>query len=323
MEGDNSKQVEQYRKHLSLPYWEIHEAAFLLTGHLDFSLSFEIEPEDQEKVQRVEFHYWPIALTNDRDFQREPEEVAIILNTLCAGIEKYRVNAEEIRIRYHDFSLAKEHPSGQKDRTLFLKPYELLFTALSEGIKLPPALQIASGLLHSDDHSPLSEAKSEPIKRLSIAAIVAFNKPELSIAAVCRQLDDLKAINWEYAIWEDGKQKMEKRKPFDFLRSPGAEKRSREDVIEVKKELPKIPGIESESKFHFPKFAVAVKTIAECALHLKFTEDEIFSYPLIKTYTENTSPAIEQFMRFALRSHLDFLRKTNHSSDSLIRIPIV
>jgi hypothetical protein len=215
--------VEQYRAYLHEPYWEMHEAAYLLSGCVAFEGFYNIPPDQRIAIGRDQFGLMPEGAL-DSSVESFHKLKALnkghdaFMSLLRIAIEEQGVQILHHKVEFMSWRMKMESHPSFNNHTTFLSPEDALAIAVTEGMILPHELQVASGL-YQLPRQRLTKPMEKLIKRLAVAQVYWHRSEKPSIEEVCRAMSGLR----KYPQYEFLRR-------YDNGRANSHFKREREDV---------------------------------------------------------------------------------------------
>lgn len=294
----SNEKIEHYKKSLEEPFWELHEAAYRLSGVTEFAMQISLDSEDEKKLQRKKYGVGPSCLldTPSKGTNIIAERYALILGHLIEAMQNRRLVCHRLPLYFkHEegFTSIYEYNSIQanntpclKDHTYFLLPHEVIYITVSLGIVLPIELQIAGSIYQivQPTPQPLSKRQINDVKRDAVAQAYWWSFPNENISTICRKINKLKTET-----------------DFDFLHSSNYEgkkdtnMRPRTSVQKMQSEIPGeikwIPEViqKHEDAVHidFQRLKLVFNVMMKMMLLKKhFLQiEEFLAHPLISLYS--------------------------------------
>ena len=216
--------IDKYKKYLEEPFWELHEAAYLLCGIIDFEINVFLTDKEVETFKRKTYNLGPSCLLRNTESKKN---IAIeklhntVLDSLIHSVKNRDIYSSElplywnqdnknVRFIEYNFKQTIDLPHF-KNHTYFLLPIEAIYVVASQGICLPIELQMASKIyqIPTSSTNPLSKGQINKVKRDTVSQVYWWSFPNESISGICRKLVRLKACGgFEFlhsSNYEDGK----------------------------------------------------------------------------------------------------------------------
>jgi hypothetical protein len=324
----SDKKLEQYKTVLKRDYWELHEAAYFLSGSLDLGLRYSLDEETAQFLKTESFGLAPSfgeALDEDAYTQ--------IVEKIYTAIQKEKIRARSFKLDkgiWRNSCLTKKHSYLAK-HTYFLPPDDAIAIAVTEGIQLPFELQIASNLYQTKKPTKAKKGgwKNET-RREALAQIYWYENPQGTIQGSVKNAFLLKMLSRKEkvrckTVTTKQMTKIDRRnfdtyereREFEFVNGNGEntpKNRGRIKNIRPSNDLlPTIPGVmikkENHVAFDFMNLKVVLETIADylCFYSLSTTPEELLSHPLIQMYSQEGGTPLSKITEFSLKETLQSL----------------
>ena len=312
--------VEKYKTWVQETYWEIHEAAALLSGSVEFWDWYNLlDPiaEATTKRKSIGLSSNEMFSANEEWFTRYNVNKELIYDFVCQG----KVEIVHAKIKYI-MRGSERHPFF-KSHTCFVSAVNVIAFAVTEGVILPLELQIASGLYQSERRYAWTEAMMKGLQRQAAAQVFWYKKPRESIEGICREMRTLRE---SFRVFHRNSRtiKPEMVSRYKFLRKFDKKKdrvnlnfkRERDDIKHLRPVegslLPQqIPGIILEvgghPVFDFQQLKVVVSTIADVLMMIGDVKSrtELLGHPLIRLYCHKEEPLFEKVVVFCMGDILE------------------
>lgn len=196
--------TEEYKYHLSKPYWELHEAITLLCGVTNFLTKYPL-PQEVLSVYGIDhFDFFPdiglrelmegphkekniisFGLDHSQDFL---DQYDFLLEMVLEGVFIREIKSFPIDIQIAISTRKPERPS------YLIQPLELLGYVLAKGIQLPQELEIAANIY------PLvgPKLRDKDVKRRAIIHCCRFQKPNDILEHILKKIKTLKKHRYNF-----------------------------------------------------------------------------------------------------------------------------
>lgn len=281
MKKTDTSKIEEYKTLLKKPFWELYEAFFFFSGITDLKFRYRLDPSLVKFYGINSIGLWPnLDFEGDRDiFISKP------FQELFKAIVGDEIDAHAIKLQHFSRSY-----KGYDNDAYLVKPMEITFLAVSQGIILPIELQIAANLHQIPRRTRISKTEEKRIKRLITAQVFWYKFPGENISQICQKIDSVK-----------------KKRGFDFVH--GSANRLR-DVVKQARPHPKkgfscISEVMDQKgeKFRFDFYYLKILLDMMGLLYPKIKIKERLSHPLLKPYTDVIN---KEFFMFAVRRDLSY-----------------
>jgi hypothetical protein len=290
-----------YKELLSESYWEIHEAAWILSGCEEFEGWYNLRPACTAIVKRNSFGLIPKGFLNSLVPEECYRKYGLILMKLFEVSQKDGIEVIPFKLEYLERNWKDpKYSKFPKKHAYFLSSEDLIAIAVTEGILLPIELQIAFGAYQLRTTTPLSVPDKRRIQRESIAKAFWFKYQDDTISGICRRISKLK-----------------KYKQFSFLHD--SLNRTRVVVTKMRprsvSEHLQPPGMSFDGggvAFDFAYLNVAVNIIADLLRASKeiTSGSELMQHPLIRCWGSVGGSFVSQIVKFCLRGVIDDLEQS-------------
>lgn len=138
------EKIEQYKKSLKEPFWEIHEAVYRLCGVTEFEMQRCLDLEDAAKFKRKNYNIGPSCLLNEVETNKNISIEKLrrcILDGLIQAMQNRQITHHQLPLYFRqENEIIKIYAYGNdqannfpclRNHTYFLLPYEAIYIAVS------------------------------------------------------------------------------------------------------------------------------------------------------------------------------------------------
>lgn len=314
----DQNKIRLYQKVLKLPFWEIRQAAFYLTGIVEFADAILIDQRYQKILGLKKYGIIPREWEDNFFLEKEkwvlPEKrFTSLLEILIAHVHANKILSILYKTATHSFP--KPMDEGM---TYFIKGKDAINIALIEGYNLPIELTTLLGIRqHKIPPKARKNGFINETMRLVIAKIILLENPKITEKnPLVRKVSSLK-MAFRKAYPDSVRKKAKKHPPknsisldfsiqnFEFINgnspdSPNPKARIIGSVIG--KDLDVLRDTPEGFSFDFKNLFIALNIIAFYMRTVRkyTTYEELLDYKLIKEWISCGGPFVREFVDFSL-----------------------
>lgn len=330
-----ARKVRDYEKLLKKSYWHLFEVAEYVSGVTSLDMFDFLPPVLAGAFQLERIPVGSHAFNEDE----ERENVCIdnydrILHIIYDAILKDKIESYPIKMTFfgRSTSIEDEFPH-LKNHAYLVRPVEVLYLLLTEGIVFPDELQVVLKISQISNSGMLTKGSLNSLKRDAVSQVIRFENPEDNLKRHRERLKKLREmlkINRSIdRFFEDQKVKSKNYESFwkqDFhnlslaLHFLHTDTGNRAAIAfsntkpDNEGALPHIPFIMQEQEEHkiafdFQKMKEALKIISALLLfkYENMTSKDLLHHPLIQMYGTAGGDSVIEITKFILKDILKTL----------------